>query len=202
MKIRLILSLLAIVLVVVVLWGCGASTHNDTTSTTTTAHPGTLTATTTGSTNTTTPTSVTTTVSGSTTSTLGPYKISGTVSGLNSWGTLGIWVCRDAFVSDPVGGAIVPVASVQPSAAFTTNGLENGTYYVLGILYKGRTLTGLEQPKTNDKLGEYLDGYVPLNLDSQVSQAHVGTPQQIVISGADVHSINFTLNATWTATTP
>lgn len=124
------------------------------------------------------------------------HSISGTVSwtwGSNSFGTLWVGAHTDPSFTAEAGWVqtVINISTGEgASKNFTLSGLGDGTYYVMGCLYMDRWLTEMEWPTAGDKVGEYSDGSVPPSLSG------TGSPEAIIISGANATDVDFSLNLT------
>lgn len=188
LKKLLIVSVLPLFCVVSVLLSSCSSTSSETTTTTTT---------TTGGTNTTTSSSTTTTMPS------GANTISGTISWTGA--TPSASVCEvTVFLTPDLTSTTYnnsfAVGAGQTSVSYTTSGMPNGTYYLVGVIFKGVT-TSPGKPRVGDLVGEYADGDVPASYASYFDITGSG-PQAITVSGSGATGINFTLKSTCTHALP
>ena len=149
-------------------------------------------------------TTTSTTVSSTTSTTLatGANTISGTVSwtgATSSASDCDVLVFTDSGESNTSYKNSFAVGSGLTSVAYTTSGMPNGTYYVVGVLYRGVT-TSPGKPRAGDQGGEYSDGYVASAQSSYFD--HTGAPQAVTVSGSGASGINYTLRATCTHSYP
>jgi hypothetical protein len=148
----------------------------------------------------------TTTGSGGTTTTLptGTNTISGTISwagATTSASLCDVLIFRTAELTGDAYTNSFAVTTGQTSVAYTTSGLPNGTYYLVGVIFKGITVSP-GKPRVNDVVGEYSDGYVPVSQAAYFDHTSAAGPQAVTVSGSGITGISFTLRATCTSPMP
>jgi len=141
--------------------------------------------------------STTTTITPTTTLPVVLNGISGTISwswtGYNAadrWGTLQVTIFPDENF-DPGRQKDVKLFSIsgEASQVYNFDFVNNGTYYIVAVLFINRHPLPFDQLNNLDKLGQYSDGNLPIVFGGNTHAQPIG------YSGTNVTGIDFSLNA-------